>query len=85
MAADERVWTMIYRGDIGLRAARRGLVPEDRMPEVLRQRMAERTDSQWVFDAGRRVVVGAGGFVAAAWEWVADAFRADVLVNGGRK
>lgn len=55
MPPHERLWTMIYRGDLGLRLARRRLIPTDRIPEVLRQRMAERGDCQMVFDAVRRV------------------------------
>jgi hypothetical protein len=74
MPRHERLWTAIYRGDMAMRAARAGRIRRELMPTSLRQRMAERTDSQVAFDAARR-------FAKAAWEWVADAFRPDMGVQ----
>jgi hypothetical protein len=84
MAADERIWTMIYRGDLGLRIARRGLIPADRMPEALRRRLAERGDGQKLIDAVRPVAAATWRGLAAAVDWVIDAFRPDVapMVKG---
>jgi hypothetical protein len=76
--ADEAIWTAIYRGDIGLRVARRNLIPADRMPAALRLRLAERGDGQKLLDALRPLVMATWSGMKAAAEWVADAFRPDV-------
>jgi hypothetical protein len=77
MPADERIWTMIYRGDLGLRVARRGLIPADYMNPALRQRLDKRTDSQMVFDAVRRAAVGTWKLAKATWTCGVDAWRTD--------
>jgi hypothetical protein len=82
MPADERVWTMIMRGDLGLRVARRGLIPADRMSEALRLRMAERGDGQRIVDAIRPVVTATVKGLKAAGEWILDAFRPDATTTG---
>jgi hypothetical protein len=62
MPKHERLWTMIVRGDLGLRVAARGHIPANRMPEILRQRLAQRSDTRKVIDAVRNGLVG-------AWDW----------------
>ena len=75
MPADEQVWTMIYRGDLGLRVACRGRVPADLMPEAPRRRMAERGDGAKVSDAVRPMLAATWIGLRAAADWVVDAFR----------
>jgi hypothetical protein len=81
MPAHERLWTMIYTGDLGLRVARKGYIHASRMPEVLRQRVADLGDGARMMDAGRKVVGATAKGLRAAIEWVVDAFRPDVTVN----
>lgn len=59
MPADERVWTMIYRGDLAVRVARRGLIPADRLPDAPRVRLGERSVDMLAWDYGCRAVSGA--------------------------
>ena len=71
------VFGRVYSGEIGFRVARRGLIPAPRMPEHLRQRLAERSATQKTFDAIRRSA-------SAAWDWVADAWRSGSVVPGAQ-
>ena len=64
---------MVFRGDLGLRVARRKLIPADRMPGALRHRMAERGDGEKLWDGSRQVGLATWNGLAAAYEWVADA------------
>ena len=72
MPADERVWTLIYRGDLGVRVARRGLIKRDRMPVALAARLAERSMAQQAYDYGRRGSIAAWVNLKAARAWLFD-------------
>lgn len=74
MPADERIWTLIFRGDLGLRVARRGLIRRDRMPAALAARLAERSTLQLAYDYVRHAAIAAWKGLGAAARWVADAF-----------
>jgi hypothetical protein len=63
-----KLWTLIYTGGLGVRMARH--IPASRLPDVLRQRLAQVTVGQKVMNATRSGLRAAG-------EWILDAFRPD--------
>ena len=73
MPAHERTWTMIIRGDLGVRVALRGRIPVSQMPDSLRQRLAQRSDTQKVIDA---VCYG----IAGVWEWATSGGKQGAVV-----
>ena len=69
MPDHERIWTAVYRGDIGLRAARRNRIRREMIPDVLWSRLNARSEWEALFDSGRNSVVAAGKGIAAACRW----------------
>jgi len=69
MPADERVWTMVYRGDLAVRVERRGLIPAARMPAHLRHALAQRDVAQLGHDYTRRGVTAAWNLLRSAVDW----------------
>jgi hypothetical protein len=59
MPADERVWTMVLRGDLGRRVARRGLIPVDRQPDHIKAFLAQRSTTQKLMDVTARMMSAA--------------------------
>ncbi len=64
---------MILRGNLGLWVARRGLLRRDQVPAAPRQRLAERSKGQKVFDVSRRLAVAIWRGASSAAYWVGDA------------